>query len=93
MCEKMPSENRTREVIGARPNTCHITKALAERLLEEERGDLPVSVVRPTIVMGAMKEPVPGWVVNMDGPTRKNNTYNCAASDSDCKICMNIDQN
>ena len=46
------------------------TKAMAERLLEEERGRLPVSVVRPTMVAGAVKEPTPGWVVNLDGPTR-----------------------
>ena len=45
-------------------------KAMAEQLLREERGTLPISVVRPTIVMGAIKEPIPGWVVNMDGPTR-----------------------
>ena len=46
------------------------TKAMAERLMEEERGRLPVSVVRPTMVAGAVKEPIPGWVVNLDGPTR-----------------------
>ena len=43
---------------------------MAEQLLKEERGSLPISIVRPTIVMGAIKEPIPGWVVNMDGPTR-----------------------
>ena len=45
-------------------------KAMAEQLLKEERGTLPISIVRPTIVMGAIEEPIPGWVVNMDGPTR-----------------------
>ena len=56
-------------MIGERPNTCHFSKAMAEQLLKEECGTLPISVVRPTIVMGALKEPIPGWVVNMDTVT------------------------
>ena len=69
MCEKVPSEDRTKDVIGARPNAYLIAKAMAERLLDEESGDLPVSVVRPTMIWGALKEPIPGWVVSLDGPT------------------------
>ena len=49
-----------------RPNVCHFTKSMTEQLLREQRGDLPLSVVRPTIICGAIKEPLPGWVVNMD---------------------------
>ena len=71
MCEEIPSEKLTREMIGERPNTCHFSKAMAEQLLKEECGTLPISVVRPTIVMGALKEPMPGWAVNMDTVTCK----------------------
>ena len=52
-----------------RPNVCHFTKSMTEQLLREEQGDLPLSIVRPTIICGALKEPLPGWVVNMDTAT------------------------
>jgi nucleoside-diphosphate-sugar epimerase len=38
------------------------TKALGERLLEEQRGDLPLSVVRPSIIESALARPAPGWI-------------------------------
>lgn len=40
-----------------------LTKALGERVAEEyaRSADLPVSVVRPTIVQGALQHPYPGW--------------------------------
>lgn len=56
-------------LIGKRPNTYTYTKALAEHLLMEECGGIPLAIVRPTIVTAAMKEPIPGWVDNLNGPT------------------------
>jgi len=41
-----------------RPNTYILTKAVAEKLVEEQRGDIPCCVVRPTIVAGSYQEPV-----------------------------------
>ena len=35
----------------------------------EECGGIPLAIVRPTIVTAAMKEPLPGWVDNLNGPT------------------------
>jgi fatty acyl-CoA reductase len=38
------------------------TKALTERYLEQNAGDLPVSVVRPSIIESALDRPFPGWI-------------------------------
>ncbi|XP_076312926.1 putative fatty acyl-CoA reductase CG5065 isoform X1 [Tachypleus tridentatus] len=59
----------TPKLLGDRPNTYTYTKALAENLLVEECGSLPVAIVRPSIVTAAWKEPFPGWVDNFNGPT------------------------
>lgn len=59
----------TPHLIKGRPNTYTYTKALAETLLIEESGTLPVAIVRPSIVTAAWKEPYPGWVDNFNGPT------------------------
>lgn len=37
------------------------SKALAETLLGIEHGEVPVAVVRPSGITGAMKDPEPGW--------------------------------
>ena len=62
-------EERTKEVIGDRPNTYTFTKAITEQYVNQEREHLPISIVRPSIVAGAIKEPLPGWVDNLNGPT------------------------
>ncbi|XP_069702736.1 putative fatty acyl-CoA reductase CG5065 [Periplaneta americana] len=59
----------TPKIIGSRPNTYTFTKALAEHVLVQESGSLPVAIVRPSIVTAAWQEPIPGWVDNLNGPT------------------------
>lgn len=54
-------------LVDKRPNTYTYTKALAEHLVAIEAIDLPVAIVRPTIVAGAWKEPLVGWVDNLSG--------------------------
>jgi len=44
------------------PNTYTFTKAMTEHLLLKNRGNLPLAIVRPSIVGCAASEPVPGWV-------------------------------
>lgn len=56
-------------MIGDRPNTYTYTKAIAEQLIGLERGDLPIAIVRPSIVVAGWREPLKGWVDNMNGPT------------------------
>ena len=58
-----------RRLVGDSPNVYGFTKGLAEKLLQNEYGDLPVCIVRPSIVTATLKEPLPGWVDNLNGPT------------------------
>ncbi|CAH2056235.1 unnamed protein product, partial [Iphiclides podalirius] len=58
----------TPDLVGDRPNTYTFTKALAEDMLIRECGNLPVAIVRPSIVLSSVREPVKGWVDNWNGP-------------------------
>ncbi|CAG0880705.1 unnamed protein product [Cyprideis torosa] len=62
-------EEITPKLIGDRPNTYTYTKALAETLIFKESRSLPLAIVRPSIVTGAWKEPIPGWVDSLNGAT------------------------
>ena len=55
--------------MGKCPNTYSYTKAFAEKLLQQEHDRIPVAIIRPSIVTAAMKEPIPGWIDNRNGPT------------------------
>ncbi len=44
------------------PDAYAYTKALAERAVHLTKGDVPVSVVRPSIIESALAEPSPGWI-------------------------------
>ncbi|CAG7817649.1 unnamed protein product [Allacma fusca] len=57
----------TPDLIGSKPNTYAYTKSLAEHMVQCNRGDLPVCIVRPSIVTATVKEPIPGWVDNWQG--------------------------
>ena len=59
----------TQSIIGDRPNTYTSTKAIAEELILSEAGELPVCIVRPSIVVSTWREPMKGWVDNLNGPT------------------------
>ncbi|KAF5280111.1 hypothetical protein FQA39_LY18145 [Lamprigera yunnana] len=59
----------TPKLVGNRPNTYTFTKALAESWLKENRGDLPLVIVRPSIVISSIHGPLKGWVDNWNGPT------------------------
>jgi len=39
-----------------------MTKAMAETAMTELRGDIPLSIVRPSIIESAWAEPFPGWI-------------------------------
>ncbi|XP_066999397.2 putative fatty acyl-CoA reductase CG5065 isoform X2 [Anabrus simplex] len=59
----------TPKIVGQRPNTYTYTKAVAEHVLVSHGGNLPIAIVRPSIVTAAWREPLPGWVDNLNGPT------------------------
>jgi long-chain acyl-CoA synthetase len=39
-----------------------MTKSLAEQLLVRDRGDIPLCILRPSIIESALREPQPGWL-------------------------------
>jgi fatty acyl-CoA reductase len=49
------------------PNTYTLTKCLAEHLLVERRGDVPLSIVRPSIISASWRYPFPGWIDSLAG--------------------------
>ncbi|KAB0791432.1 hypothetical protein PPYR_03232 [Photinus pyralis] len=51
------------------PNTYAYTKCLTEELVWEYRAKFPIAIVRPSIVIASWKEPMPGWIDNLNGPT------------------------
>jgi fatty acyl-CoA reductase len=44
------------------PNTYTLTKALSEQLLVQQRGGIPLSIVRPSIITATWRRPFPGWI-------------------------------
>ncbi|KAG9511395.1 Fatty acyl-CoA reductase 1 [Fragariocoptes setiger] len=51
-----------------RPNTYAYTKAIAENVVQQYSKKMNVAIVRPSIVMSAIKEPAEGWVDSLNGP-------------------------
>ncbi|KAJ9586757.1 hypothetical protein L9F63_019656, partial [Diploptera punctata] len=54
-------------VIGKWPNAHLFTKALAEDLIKDEGKNLPIAILRPSIVVSTVHEPVMGWVNDITG--------------------------
>ena len=44
------------------PDVYAYTKAMGEQALLDGRGDVPVTIVRPSIIESALAEPKPGWI-------------------------------
>jgi alcohol-forming fatty acyl-CoA reductase len=60
--EGMVEAGRARAASLGWPDAYAYTKALGERALLQNRGDVPVSIVRPSIIESAVAEPRPGWI-------------------------------
>ncbi|XP_050537409.1 putative fatty acyl-CoA reductase CG5065 [Daktulosphaira vitifoliae] len=58
----------TSHLIKPHPNTYTFSKRLAEDIVSEFYPQMPVCIARPSIVTPALKEPLPGWVDNLNGP-------------------------
>jgi HAD superfamily hydrolase (TIGR01490 family) len=44
------------------PDAYAYSKSLGERALLESRGELPLTIVRPSIIEASLSEPFPGWI-------------------------------
>ncbi|MGH1502199.1 MAG: HAD-IB family hydrolase [Acidimicrobiales bacterium] len=60
--EQLVEAGRARAASLGWPDAYAYTKALGERALVESKADVPVSIVRPSIIESAWAEPVPGWI-------------------------------
>lgn len=58
----------TDRIISPHPNTYTYSKRLAEKLVSGFYPRLPVAIARPSIVIPSWREPMPGWVDNLNGP-------------------------
>lgn len=69
---EVPEEPMTLQVsksmIDGRPNTYTYTKAMAESIANQYADRMNIVIVRPSIVMLALKEPTEGWVDTINGP-------------------------
>ncbi|KAK3911267.1 Putative fatty acyl-CoA reductase, partial [Frankliniella fusca] len=53
---------------GKHPNCYTYTKAVAEALAAEYVNDIPMLIVRPSVVVPTLRDPIPGWVDTLNGP-------------------------
>ncbi len=60
--EQLVDAGRSRAASLGWPDAYAYTKALGEKALFEQRGELPVSLVRPAIIESSLSEPSPGWI-------------------------------
>lgn len=50
---------------------------MGEMLLEQQRGDLPVVIIRPTMVTSTYQDPFPGWIEGARYAQHLNVIPNC----------------
>ena len=60
--DQLVQAGRARAASVAWPDAYAYTKALGEQALMDEKRDVPVSIVRPSIIESAVAEPKPGWI-------------------------------
>ena len=60
------SEEKLLETTG-HPNSYTLTKAIAEQLLVERRGTIPLTILRPSIITASRQFPFPGWIDSTAG--------------------------
>ncbi|KAL1414462.1 hypothetical protein MTO96_000865 [Rhipicephalus appendiculatus] len=51
------------------PNNYALTKSVTESLLLDKQKELPLAIVRPSVVTASWKEPCPGWIDNYNACT------------------------
>ena len=72
MCDSLNDETLKvleKKILENHPNTYTFTKNLTEQLIMTKAKDLPIAIVRPSIIGAAQEEPFPGWVDNFTGIT------------------------
>src|SRR6185436_6290652 len=60
--DELVEAGRARAASVGWPDAYAFTKALGEQALMESKGDIPVNIVRPSIIESSRAEPRPGWI-------------------------------
>jgi glycerone phosphate O-acyltransferase/fatty acyl-CoA reductase len=60
---------QTASIVKGYPNTYTFAKFLAEHKLSQNKDDLSMAIVRPTIIGASYEEPFPGWVDSVSALT------------------------
>uniref|UniRef100_A0A1I8M430 Fatty acyl-CoA reductase n=1 Tax=Musca domestica TaxID=7370 RepID=A0A1I8M430_MUSDO len=71
MCEMLSDKDvadAEKCIMGNIPNSYSYTKSLAEALVVERFGKMPAGIIRPSIVIPPLREPIRGYTDNMNGP-------------------------
>nr|XP_050868832.1 fatty acyl-CoA reductase wat-like isoform X4 [Vespula vulgaris] len=58
----------TPKLLGICPNSYVYTKSVAENVVKNNTGTLPIGIFRPGIVISTYREPIQGWIDNIYGP-------------------------
>lgn len=61
-------DEKTHSLLGDHPNTYTFTKHMAEYEVKKAEELFPCTIVRPSMIIGALKEPMPGWTISKNGP-------------------------
>ncbi|KAK8051609.1 hypothetical protein PG993_002994 [Apiospora rasikravindrae] len=65
LCERLRSGALSGDAalkLTGHPNLYTMTKCLAEHVVSDARANLPLTIVRPSIVSAAWQYPMPGWI-------------------------------
>ncbi|KAF6198820.1 hypothetical protein GE061_006843 [Apolygus lucorum] len=55
------------KLIWTQPNTYTLSKSLSENIILEASKEIPAVIIRPSVVISTMEEPIPGWTDNLNG--------------------------
>lgn len=61
-CSKAKHQATCRAIANGWQDSYSFTKAMAEMMLYEMRDDVPLVILRPSIIESAIKSPFPGWI-------------------------------
>ncbi|XP_010248281.1 PREDICTED: fatty acyl-CoA reductase 2-like, partial [Nelumbo nucifera] len=62
VAQKMKELGLERAQLYGWQDTYVFTKAMGEMLLNSMRGDIPVVIMRPSVIESTLREPFPGWI-------------------------------
>ncbi|XP_060831010.1 fatty acyl-CoA reductase 1-like [Bombus pascuorum] len=72
MCDKFDKASINlleKRILKTYSNTYTFSKNLAEQIVASQCKDMPVAIVRPSVIGAALKGPCPGWIENISAVT------------------------